>query len=268
MAEATALTSELRNSEARHAASTQNAQRVTNELVESRASHMAVLAEVQRLTSAHAVDVERLKTELQACRNQYDAASAELQSITEHMKNQSYARVEQEQYATIFRRKTEELTLELSRREAEMTANIAAERAQSERLAQEAAGLTAENARLVCEHSDMATRVAETVKPDRAGRGVGRLATGSSKPSSAPRRLTFQPFRAHEDSMRPVLEQQIIDMDAPQLDPAVQQKIELGRSLSEAIDLYKARKELATLRRSSMHNPFRTASRRISTVAC
>ncbi len=45
--------------------------------------------------------------------------------------------------------------------------------------------------------------------------------------------------------MRPVLEQQIVDMDAPQLDPAVQQKIELGQSLSEAIDLYKARKELS-----------------------
>jgi hypothetical protein len=44
--------------------------------------------------------------------------------------------------------------------------------------------------------------------------------------------------------MRPTLQKSNLDMDPPAPDPTLAEKIELGRSLSEAIDLYKARKEL------------------------
>lgn len=44
--------------------------------------------------------------------------------------------------------------------------------------------------------------------------------------------------------MRPTYEPKSTDMDPPVPDPSLQEKIETGRKLSEAIDLYKARQEL------------------------
>ena len=47
--------------------------------------------------------------------------------------------------------------------------------------------------------------------------------------------------------MRPVLEKRTNDTLPPTPDPAISEKVELGRRLSEAIDLYKARQELGNV---------------------
>ncbi len=88
-AEIRRLAEELRDSEAKHAAAA------------------AAFADVQRLNSAIGANVQRLTAELQESQSKYAAAAENVEKL-------SLARLEQEQFASIFRRKTEELTQRVS----------------------------------------------------------------------------------------------------------------------------------------------------------
>ena len=174
------LTGVSAQSDADRAAAEKQLQRLTTLLADREAIHAVALAELQRANTAIEADVNRLAVELRESQAKYAAATAETQSLTEMLRTQANARIEQEQYATIFRRKCEELTQELSRREATFATALA-----------EAARLKAANARLVCEHADMIARLADHAEAERLARNTGRLTIEKPDPQHAARRIDY-----------------------------------------------------------------------------
>ena len=103
------------------------------------------------------------------------------------------------------------------------------------------------------EHADLIARLADDAEAERLARNTGRLTIEKPDPQHAARRiiihplLAFQPEQAGDDRTRPVLGHRIVDIEVPKRDTILQRKLELGRILSEAIDVFKAREELSSI---------------------